>query len=655
MNTKTKQNNLWNSTEQIELLLSNLQTGVIIVDKESKRILEANAFICKLSGQRKEDLVGRICHEAICPKSQYSCPADNIVPGSNDKISGECSLVTRDAQEIPILKTISTVKLNDREYLLESIVDISEQKKVEQRLRQERERVENLARKAEEASLAKSEFLANISHELRTPLNGVIGMASLLKETTLTEDQKCYADTMYTCAELLLKLVNGVLDYSSLETGSIELHKRKFSPRNLIHSVVEYVKKPIAQKELKFSFEIPSEIPLHLVGDPSRLQQVLLILVENAIKFTNKGSIYIHIALIDQSTSNCTLRFSISDTGIGIPKEKHKHVFERFTQVDSSTTRKYGGTGLGLATAKQIIDLMDGEIYVRSRQELGTIFWFEVTLNNEISPPVAPFSDTPKTILIVDDSLTNCQVMQTMLLHLGYQARIATSGEQAIEELANQSIDLIFMDIQMPNMNGIATCKAIRSGIAGESTNETPIVALSASDYEDDLSWKYVGMNDCLTKPVSPQNLKTYLQKWFPSEPTQAQKYNFSTPSSSSTKPLVQKTYTSEIFDRQKLLTRLMGDKAVLTTVVKGFIGDMPGQINQLGTLIASGELKAAKIRAHGIKGASATICADKMSRHCAKMEQYAELGDTETLASQMDTLLYLYNELKTAAQHAPL
>ncbi|MBN2341007.1 MAG: response regulator [Deltaproteobacteria bacterium] len=645
MGSNSFQNDLWSSAEQMELILSNLHTGVLIIDQETHLVLEANERVCELSGRSKNDILGKDCQEVLCSASYDQCPAQNK---ALERATAECVLKSKNGAAVPILKTVTRIELGGRKCVLESIVDLTEQKNVENRLREERERVEELARIAEEANKAKSEFLANISHELRTPLNGVIGMAGLLKETTLTEDQECYADTMYTCAESLLKLVNGVLDYSSLEAGNIELTNRVFSPKHLAESVAELVKGPIRKKALTFSLQVDKDVFPVLQGDPSRLQQVLMILVDNAIKFTHEGGIAIRLSQREEDVWNSRLRFSVSDTGIGVPDDMHQHVFERFTQVDSSTTRRYGGTGLGLATAKQIVQLMDGKIGLKNRKGGGTRFWFEVTLPKKLASTIAPVDmarEEKKSILVVDDSATNAAVMKSILERLGFAADTAGGGERAIEMLSETSYDLVFMDLQMPDMSGVITTKAIRAGLAGDEMEDVPIVALSASVISAGEGWREAGMNARLKKPVMPDDLAAFLDEMF--EELTGQHETVKEFDSAVESENAAQWNALRVLDHEKLKQRLMGDEAILKTVLKGFIGDMPGQIDQLDQLIQSRELGAARIRAHGIKGASATVCADRMSAHCARMEQFAELGDLFSLKEEMDTLRHLYDELK--------
>ncbi|MBN2717944.1 MAG: response regulator [Deltaproteobacteria bacterium] len=649
MTKNNVQKRLWQSAEQLALLLASLPNGLLIIDENTLEILDVNDAVCSITGQSKADIMGKRCRDVICASTAEGCP---ILETSANRIVRECTLKRADGATLTIMKTISRANLNGHSCILESIVDISEQKKVENRLREERSRVEQLATEANDANRTKSEFLANISHELRTPLNGVLGMASLLRETPLSDDQACYADTMLVCAESLLKLVNGVLDFSSLEAGQIELSNRSFSPRHLIGSVVELVKKPCLEKQLSLDVHIGENVERNLRGDPSRLQQVLMILTDNALKFTSKGRIEIRADVDISSRVAGQLRCEVHDTGIGIPSDKHQYIFERFTQVDSSSTRRYGGTGLGLAIAREIIRLMNGRIGVRNGQNGGAIFWFEVELPLDSALTAAkvvrqePVSTDGSgvNILVVDDSRTNREVLASLLHRMDYRCKTAESGESAIEMLSAEPFDLVFMDIQMPEMDGLITTKAIRAGLAGAAAEEVPIVALSASEMQHDTRWKSAGMTYCMKKPVSPDILHEFLNSWCQSHTLQAHIGATPTP--------IPTTLNAPVLDQKKLLSRLMGDARIMKTILQGFIDDMPGQIDNLAHLVETGDLDGARIRAHGIKGASATVCAERMFSHCLHMEQQAELGDSESMALGLIELRTLYDQVRDETAH---
>jgi PAS domain S-box-containing protein len=639
MNTEDNQNRFWQSTSQMEMVLSNLHTGIFIIDRETMKILEINETSARMIGQPRSEIVGHRCRDILCTSEEGACPIHNI---GEKSITRECTIRTAEGTLIPVMKSISALSLNGHDCVLETIMDISAQKAVENRLREERKRVEQLAREAAEASRAKSEFLANISHELRTPLNGVVGMASLLRETKLTSDQECYTDTMYVCAESLLKLVNGVLDYSNLEAGQIALTSRLFNPTHLLRNVMELIRETAEKKKLTLKTIIDPDVPRQVIGDPSRLQQALMVITDNALKFTDTGYIQLMMKAEPASPDHVRLLFSVIDTGIGIPAESREYIFERFTQVDSSSTRKYGGTGLGLATAKEIVRLMDGTIGVRDNPDGGSEFWLTVPLPLSDTPP-QPESPEKKTlrghILVVDDSRTNREVMSNLLKKLSFECTTATGGEDAVALCSTTRFDLIFMDIQMPNMNGLAATKAIRAGLAGPDAEDIPIVALSANELSDNTNWRKAGMNQCMTKPVTPDHLAEFLDGWY-----EKRALVKSVPPS---KASVARPGNARIFDRAKLLERLMGDSHILTTVLDGFIDDIPRQINQLATLIENGQMDDARIRVHGIKGASATVCAERMSAHCAQMEQLAEQGDKTALALGVIELRTLFYELK--------
>ncbi len=639
MNTEDNQNRFWQSTSQMEMVLSNLHTGIFIIDRETLKILEINETSARMIGLPRSEIVGHRCRDILCTAEEDACPTHNA---DEKNITRECAIRTAEGALIPVMKSISALSLNGHDCVLETIMDISAQKAVENRLREERKRVEQLAREAAEASRAKSEFLANISHELRTPLNGMVGMASLLRETELTSDQECYTDTMFVCAESLCKLVNGVLDYSDLEAGQIALTSRRFNPTHLLRNVMELIRETAERKNLTLKTIIDPNVPEQMIGDPDRLQQALMVITDNALKFTDIGYIQLMMKAESASPGHIRLLFSVMDTGIGIPAESRETIFERFTQVDSSSTRKYGGTGLGLATAREIVRLMDGTIGVRDNPEGGSEFWLAVPLplSDNAPQPEPPEKKSLKGhILVVDDSHTNREMMSNVLKKLSFECTTATGGEDAVALCSTTRFDLIFMDIQMPNMNGLAATKAIRAGFAGPDAENIPIVALSANELFENTNWRKAGVNHCMTRPVTPDRLAEFLDGWY-----EKRALVKSVPPA---KAPVALPGNPPIFDRAKLLERLMGDSHILTTVLDGFIDDIPRQINQLATLIENGQMDDARIRVHGIKGASATVCAERMSAQCAQMEQLAKQGDETALALGVIELRTLFYELK--------
>jgi signal transduction histidine kinase/ActR/RegA family two-component response regulator len=454
---------------------------------------------------------------------------------------------------LTILKTVKYITIEGQEYLLESFVDISEQKRQQTQLRRMYSKLKKLntsleeeiafanrmAIESETANIAKSEFLANMSHEIRTPLNGITGMVSLLLDTGLTPKQHEYADTLRQSSDILLDIINKVLEYTSLETNRVKASTATFNLRDLLLRIIEVIKLKAQDKKLRFVSRISHDIPEHITCDEEYLRQILVNLGNNAIKFTPKGSIYFTAATASERTSgNHLLYFSFQDTGIGISEEMQGSIFKEFTQADSSFTRKYGGMGLGLTISKRLVDLMGGEIGLRSKLEKGSEFWFTIPFSGHENHPLSstvkthtglPFSpdktekprahvpnaEAEPAILVVEDNLINQRVVIALLNKMGYSADIANNGAEAIEALELKDYDLILMDIQMPEMDGLEATRIIRSSSLDRVDPCIPIVAMTAHTLQEDRDMCFkAGMNDFISKPISSETLSAPLQRW---------------------------------------------------------------------------------------------------------------------------------------------
>jgi len=404
------------------------------------------------------------------------------------------------------LQSQSEELMTQSEHLQQLNVELLNQKKQEQEARNE----------AENANQAKSIFLATMSHEIRTPMNGVIGMAMLLSDTPMSDEQREYTDTIISCGDSLLNVINDILDFSKIESGKMEVEHEDFDLRHTVEEVMDLFSQKAAQQRIDLIYHLDDDVPLYLVGDSLRIKQVLINLISNALKFTLKGEIFINVYLAKQAADGALeIGFSIKDTGIGIPEEKLSKLFLAFSQVDSSTTRKYGGTGLGLAICERLVNLMGGSITAESVFGEGSVFSFSIKTaksNIPVSTPLACDLHTLKgfRVLIVDDNQTNLIVLKAQLTNWALDPVTASSATETLKILdTDNSIKLLITDMEMPEMDGVALAKAVK-----EKHTNLPIIMLSSIG--DESKTKFPGLfSSVLVKPAKQLHLCQGIQKAF--------------------------------------------------------------------------------------------------------------------------------------------
>lgn len=497
----------------LSLVASNTISGVVINNNEGEIEWVNDAFV-KITGFTLTDVSGKHLGDVLQGELTDTSIIQKGRELSKKKQSFEVDLLGYCKDGNPVwLTVINSVILNDAgevEKYIEVIIDISSKKKVEMELVSAKE-------EALQLNKAKDMFISVMSHEIRTPLNAVIGMSHLLLEDNPQESQKENLNVLKFSADNLLTLINDVLDFTKIETGNIDLEKDKLDLRETIQSITGSLQYKTNEKKIYLKTIVDPTIPPTVTGDRTRLSQILLNLVSNAVKFTDKGGVTVELKVIDHNKKNVRIRFSVTDTGIGIAANKLSTIFESFKQADASTTRKYGGTGLGLAISKRLIELHDSRINVDSEPGKGSTFWFTITFNkanNKESNNYTVETGLKIHVLVVDDNQINRLLINKILTKWGATIDFAENGVQAVSKIESNKYDVVLMDIHMPEMGGLEATQIIRSKPEAYF-KQLPIIALTASMLNSQMDQIGVaGMNDYILKPFEPRMLFEKLSRY---------------------------------------------------------------------------------------------------------------------------------------------
>ena len=506
-------------TESFRVYLEYAPDGVYMADLEGN-FLYGNRKCEEIIGYRREELIGKSFLELnILPEKSLNKAAQLLQANMEGKSTGpdEIELVSKEGQHISVEINTSVVQSLGQRMVLAFVRDITARKldeanlvEANRHLEEATARANELATQAEAANRAKSEFLANMSHEIRTPMNGIIGMTELLLGTDVTKEQRDYLETLNTSSDYLLNLINDILDLSRIESGRLELEEIDFDLRTTLEGAARALSPKAHEKGLELICHIAPDVPTAVAGDPGRLRQVILNFTGNAIKFTEKGQVVIGAKTEKEEEISTTLHFTVADTGIGILPDKLEMIFESFRQVDSSVTRRYGGTGLGLTISKQIVRMMNGRVWVESEPGKGSVFHFTVpfTLSRaEIRKPVSPdaINIAGTRALIVDDNALNRQIYREMVSKWGLIHGEAQDGEGALEEVkrafeSGEPYRLMLLDFQMPGMDGFELAEKVIKSPYGAGLE---IIGLTSSGQPGDAErCRKMGISGYLQKPA---------------------------------------------------------------------------------------------------------------------------------------------------------
>ena len=649
--------------ELFKYLIDQSNDIVLVVDVDGAHLLEVSERACSALGYSRDELLSLTVPDIAADLPDMAAWSAHVEALRRVcRTTREGLYRRKDGSAFPVEISLRHVHREDHGYVVASIRDITVRKQSEEVLRQAKEA-------AEQASQLKSQFLSNVSHEIRTPLNGIIGFAEAIASTQTLDSARELSRIILAESDLLLELINTLLDHAKIEAGRLEIESMPFEPACVLEQVISNCNVQARDKDLTLEVSISPDVPEWVMGDAFRLRQVLLNLTGNAIKFTEAGSVAVDVETVaaQGDGGEAMLRFSVTDTGIGIPAEKQAAIFESFTQADGSTSRKYGGTGLGTTISKELVTLMGGQIGLESEVDKGSTFWFTLPAavcadhvideikrcRMEQSDSEADLACSPASILVAEDYPTNQEVIRMHLEAAGHAVTIVDDGRQAVRACRNAQFDLVFMDVQMPEMDGLAATREIRRDNSAYA--DVPIIGLTASaEAGARRACLDAGMNDVLTKPVRSALLRRTVATWrgpeglseslcvadaatLPSMPRALGDAEPAEPAGADTPPI----------DIDLAVREFCGDVELLKAVAAQFLDNVAEQIALMGRIIADRDAETLAREAHRVKGGAANLMAVPLTRAAGALEAEAKLGRLDGIDAFLNNLEQEYDRLR--------